>query len=141
MPEPEPLKGDEVHFVGGKYLGKKGWMNAAKTQPAKMKYVIVDLGDGNELATRVRKDSVGQPPLPPNSYEEAALQQIPEVELALRKAARLLAKCGVQEWTEACRIFEAFGQEESQKLMALGSKATYHTIEWGDENQGLNDLN
>ena len=128
-PEPAPIKGNELSIIRGNYKGLKAWVNTAKTQPSKMIYVIIAMPEGDELATKVRKSSIGAPLQPPTSFEEAALQQVPEIEIALRKAATLLAKCGVtHNWDEACRLFTKIGVEEATFLAETGPKAEYFNI-------------
>lgn len=134
-PEPAPLKGQEITIVRGNYQGLKAWTNDAKPQPSKMLYVIIAMPEGDEITTKVRKTSVGPPRHDPTSFEEAALQQIPEIEIALRKAASLWAKCGVtHDWNEACRIFAQIGMEEATNLAESGPKASYFHVQFQSEN-------
>ena len=103
--EPVPVKGQEIRIVSGNYKGVRAWKNDAKTQPLKMVYVIIELEDGTERTARIRKSSVGGTLPPPNSFEEACLQQKPEIEEQLRLATappdsspRKLLPC-VEWWT------------------------------------------
>lgn len=130
--DPTPVKGQPVTFVRGKYEGCHGWKDASKKQPPKMTYVIVAT-DGSELPTRVRNTSLGPPPAPPATYEEAALQQLPEIANHLRQAAALLAKCGVEDWSAVAGIMEAIGQQEEAKLKSLGPRARYFAVDYNDE--------
>ena len=139
MPEqPNPTKGNEVALVKGKYKGLRAWINIAKTQTTKMYYVVVEGKDGVEFTTRVKKTSVGKPAAEPATFEEAALQQIPEIEDAVRQAAFLFAKCGISDWSEAseaCRIFCQFGEEEHVKLTEMGPRAQFFNVNWAYGNQ------
>lgn len=99
-----------------------------------MLYVIVELDD-SEFATKICKSSVGPPPHDPGSFEEAALQQIPEIEVALWQAAFLFAKCGItHNWDEACRLFKQIGIEEAAILAERGPKGQYFSVTYVNEN-------
>ena len=91
-------KGEEIRLVKGDYEGKKAWMNKAKKPTKCMFFIIVD-DVGGELATRVMKTSVRllTNVRTPSSYEEALIQQHPDIEQVLVKLATLLVKCGMDE--------------------------------------------
>jgi hypothetical protein len=121
-------RGAEIRFVNGKYLGKMGWFDAARTHTSLCYYVIVHKYKGNgDKATRVGKASVRllSEETNPVSLEEAVLQQHPDIEATMNKLVALFAQCGIQgESTEVPRIL-------SQKLVVAsvaqamkGSKAT-----------------
>ena len=129
-PEPEPIRGDLLNVTAGSYKGRRVWKNNAKTDTPKMIYVIIDMGDGKEITTRIKKSSVGPPPENPTSYEEAAVQQIPDLHYHLKKAAYHLAKCQISDWEEASRLFTVLCQEAQLELEALGPKASYYNIDY-----------
>ena len=129
-PEPTPVKGEEINITGGSYKGKKAWKNQAKNPTAKMLYVIIDMGEGVELATRIKKKSVGPSIQPPSSYEEAAVQQIPDVHYHLKQAAYHLAKCQITDWEEAARLFTMMCHEAQMELEAEGTKATFYNVDF-----------
>lgn len=132
--EPTPVKGQEIRITAGDYKGLRAWKNSAKTQPLRMLYVIIELEDGSEHTTRIRKNSTAPPPPPPSSFEEACFQQKPEIEENLRKAAKLLAMCGVGDWEVIMTRFGHLCIEEEAKLSQMGSEATYFTINYNNEN-------
>jgi hypothetical protein len=85
-------RGEEIRFVGGVYIGYKGWMDKSKDKTALSYHVVVKSfkkkdGSTIDLATTVRKTSVRRPALetPPASYAEAIMQQHPKVEQLLDK--------------------------------------------------------
>jgi len=88
-------KGEEIRFAGGKYHGLKGWRWKGREDTKKQAYVIVELEDGKEGGVRVKKTSVGAPFEAPKNYVEAALQQNVEVDVAMTKLCKLLAKCNL----------------------------------------------
>jgi hypothetical protein len=122
-------KGEAIRFKRGKYLGKSGWVNDDKDRTAKMIYVIVDIGGGVEHETRVHQDSIGRPRQQPVLYADALLQQHPDIESAMEKLCRELAKCGIENNTkEVAKII-------SNKLCAavvrqgqMGHKAVYRRV-------------
>ena len=133
--EPAPVKGPEIRIFAGEYKALQAWLNSAKTQAPVMRYVIVKLLDGTEKTTRIRKSSIAPLPPPPRNFEKATLQQMPEIEEHLRKAAQLLAMCGVQEWTHITNLFGEMCIQEEAKLIRMGPKATYYNIYFSNENE------
>ena len=128
--EPTPIKGDEIYIASGSYKGRKAWKNEAKKHPPKSYYVIVDMGDGTELTTRILRRSVGVAPEPPTSYEEAAVQQIPDIQYHLKKAAYHLAKCQINDWEELACLFQIMCLEAQVELETLGPKAAYYNVQY-----------
>ena len=132
--DPPPVKGDEVYIIAGSYKNRRAWINAAiNRNPPKMRYVIVDMGDGVELATRIKKTSIGPIPDGPSSYEEAAVQQIPDINYHLKKAAYHLAKCQISDFGELSRLFMAMYIEAQVELEALGPTASYYNIQFNSD--------
>ncbi len=126
-------KGEKVRFVGGKYVGKKGWLNNDKGDTTYFVYVIVDLGNGKTKETRVSKENVASPHTAPASYEEAVLQQIPEIEALMDKLARELAKCHVEVKDSSAPILEIMGlkiRDAMAKQVRKGSKATWRMVKF-----------
>ena len=129
----EAVKGLEITIIDGKYKGHEGWMNNAMKQPAKMRYVIINI-DGEEVPKRISRKSIGPRVVAPASFEEAAFQQIPEVRFHMIQAALHLAKCGIEDWDEAARMFIALGIAAKGEMEALGPKAAYYNIDYaGDD--------
>ena len=143
-PEPDPVKGDPIYVSAGSYKGKHGWRNEAKSDTAKMAYVIIDMGNGLELATRIKKTSLGPMPQAPRNYTEAAVQQIPDIDYHLKRAAYHLAKCQIHDLQDLAQIFGAMLLEARSELDALGPKAEYYGIRYTDNtnnNQNNNNQN
>lgn len=133
-----PVKGEEVSIVAGTYKGMRAWKNTARTQPEKMVYIIVEIEGGIEHATRIRKSSIGPAVKPPNSYEGAVMQQKPEIGELLRKAARLLVQCGVEDFHAVGEIVSNIFIDEQVKHHEKGVDAKYFNIEW-DDSHNAND--
>lgn len=138
QPQPTPVKGEEITIIAGSYKGKQAWKNNAKAPTPKMVYVIINMGAGDdgadrEITTRIKKTSIGARPEAPSSFEEAAIQQIPEIRYHLKKAAQGLAKCQIEDWDEVCRLFQIFCLEEQIELEALGPKASYYNVQYNEE--------
>ena len=134
--EPAPVKGAEITIIAGSYSGRCAWKNDAKGTTAKMVYVIIDMGDGDELAKRIKKNNIGPPPVSPSSYEEAVVQQIADVQYHLKKAAYHLAKCQIKDWDEACRLFMIMCLEAQMEQEELGPAAAYYNVQFNQ-----NDMN
>ena len=131
-------KGDRIHFTGGKYAGLDGWIRLGEPDPAKMTNVIVELGEGKEKETRVRKGNVGPPPSEPKNRVDAALQQHMEINKALNHVCNLLAKCNLTGHEEELqevfvqRMEGAFGRQ-----LAEGKKATWYEVDYISDEDDL----
>jgi hypothetical protein len=76
-------KGKKVRFIGGKYGGKKGWVDDDRNLGTGTIPVIVDLGKKGEKETYVYKYSVAlEATVNPTCYAEAVIQQCPDLEWA-----------------------------------------------------------
>ena len=135
MPAVNNVKGDEVTFVKGKYVGYKGWINATGDETTVSVPVIVHgwkKADGSTVdrLTNVRKSSIrkGSPPQP-NTQAEAIMLQIPRIEAAMDSLCRQLAKCELDLTSKSIHvIFSRKLQEATANQIALGSKATWYPI-------------
>jgi hypothetical protein len=112
------IKGKPIRFIHGTYNRKTGWFDTAKVHTSCCFYVIIDMGEGRDYATRVSKNSVSviADEILPANYVEAVLQEHPDVEAAFDKLVTLFAACGIQgESPDITRIL-------SEKLIAAGVK-------------------
>ena len=94
----EPKKGDRIKFTAGIYQGKKGWIDTNQDEMPKMIGVIVEDSEVEEecTVTRVQKTSIkkamgGRV----TCFEDAVLDQNPDIEQMLEKLAQELVKCHV----------------------------------------------
>ncbi len=128
-------KGNRIRIIGGSYQKYgSGWMDALKKPTPKMFYIIVDMGDGKEQEARVYQSNVEELREPRN-FEEAALQQNPDIEADMNKLARMLAKCGIQANNTKAPIHQIFSQKlkkANDLQVAAGHKATWRTVEWNE---------
>jgi hypothetical protein len=125
-------KGEGIRLVGGTYKDKTGWLNAAKKHTPLCYYVIVAL-DNEEKATRVRKTSVklGSAEAEPTSYEEACLQQHPDIDAAFDKLVQDLVKCGIHgDSQEILRIITKKLTEARVAQSMKGNKAIWRNVNW-----------
>ena len=124
----EMVKGEEIRFVKGTYAGNQGWLNTSKkSKSGRYDYVIVNLDD-KEKPTRVLKSSIRKPFQEPETYEEAAVQQHPEMELAMIRLAEMFAECGVQQAGETVKLFVKELERAHHHQLQLGSKARYRNV-------------
>ena len=127
-------KGEPLRFVNGKYNGFEGWVNAEKEKTKKMIYVIIDLGDGVLKTSMVKKSSVATPHESPDSYEEAALQQHPDIDLLMSKLARELARCHIgSDSNKMKKLFAAKLVHAESEQFHLGNRATWRDVQFGDD--------
>ena len=76
-------KGKEIHFIGGKYAGKKGWYNKAEeSKQSKRVHVLIDRGEEKSLkAACVNRSSISKERFRIlKNNAEAILHQCPDLE-------------------------------------------------------------
>lgn len=129
-------KGDSIRFKSGSYRGRTGWLDADKGSTERQVYVCVDMGN-KEFWTRVSKESIAPPYEQPSTFEEAALQQHPEIERMMDKLVRDLARCGINGGSaEIAKIFDRKLHLANAKQAEKGSKATYWHVEYPNTTGG-----
>lgn len=119
-----PVKGEKVKFKGGIYSGRLGWINDAKKATKFFVHVVVALDDGEEKATRVKKTSVTKlsEVRAPATYEDALLDQYPDVNKDFDRLAMKLVLCGIEHDKELGRLFEIFRYKIKEAQDKLDSK-------------------
>lgn len=132
-------KGEAILITGGKYAGKHGWRWLGKGNPTKQVYVIVVLEVNNEVGTRILKGNVGLPERAgsPTDYVDAVLQQHSDIDQALNKACKMLAKCAVNGAHQDAllkmflkKLNAAAGQQQSE-----GQKATWFSVDYDEHDE------
>lgn len=124
----------------GKYAGMEGWLNTKKKSNKNSFYrsVIVKLEDedGEEervKATRVKRNSIRDLwPTTITTYEEAALQQNPDIERAMIELAEMFAQCGVTSNNGFLRLFDKELTRARTFQNKLGHKGRYRYIFFGN---------
>ena len=122
-------KGDEIRFVKGTYQGRNGWLNKnRRSKKSRYSYVIVDLEEEGEKPTRVLTTSIRKPHKVPTSFEEAALQQHPDIELAMIRLCEMWAECGLNDGNNATRLFVEELHNAHESLKTQGNKARHRQV-------------
>jgi hypothetical protein len=146
MADYEDRKGDRLVFVKGSYKGSRGWVDKLKGTTADCQYVIVEPKLPNrphEKDTRVKKTSVKlvEAELQAVCFEEAILEQNPDIDEAFDKLVGLLASC---QGVNVNKCGNALGvilmdrmHTASMAQLALGGKAKWRNVDW-EENVGQN---
>ena len=132
-------KGQRIRFKAGNYKGCNGWLAKNKKVQTrggeKMMCVIVDLGGGQELDTRVLTTSIGKPRTTPKSFAEAVVQQHPDIEEMMDKLCREIAKCGLSPTDPALETILSKKLTEAALLQnSAGHKARCRVVHY-DEKQ------
>jgi hypothetical protein len=125
-------KGQSIRFVGGKYGGKKGWINVDKTAGEETTPVIVNLKKKGEKETYVYNFSFEiEHATEPSSYAGAVLKQCPDLDCALTKLCRDFAKCSIKkDYPGFAAIIERKLQEATELIESKGSRGLYRRIEF-----------
>ena len=134
----DDCKGNQVIFIAGKYINEKGWLNKKKKATPKCFHVIIekneDKGRNCEIERHIAKKNMkvllDDYASAPDCYEAAVLIQHPDLEVAMEKLAKELARCSIQRPSNLRRIFE-------EKLAAAiveqnegGHKTSWRKVEW-----------
>lgn len=126
------MRGERIRFVGGTHKGKTGWIDNAKKSPPKMIYVIVQEEDGDTTTTRVMRDSIAIAGVTkkPSSYEEACLQQHPDIDKMMDKLVEKLAMCQVEAPKNIAFIFLEKMKKANLKQLSKGKKALWYQVDF-----------
>jgi hypothetical protein len=127
-------KADAIRFIGGRYVGKTGWLRRSRhKRGSTCYYVLVDLGDDTVVKTYVQIDNISSAEVEePASYATALLQQHVDIELTMKTLARQLASCSIDEPIAAdlCTIFALQLNLAINKQANKGSKARYRNVDF-----------
>jgi hypothetical protein len=125
-------KGQKIRFIGGKYGGKKGWINADRPASEERTYVIVNLKKKGLRNTFVMDFSFAfEPTTEPASYARAVIQQCPDLDCALTKLCRDFAECSIKKDLPGFAVVLGEKLEEAAALLeSKGSKARYRRIKF-----------
>jgi metal-responsive CopG/Arc/MetJ family transcriptional regulator len=137
-------RGEEIRFVGGKYIGYTGWKNLDGNETALSIAVIVNgyrdkNGSTSNKTTTVRKESVrSKAQTAPRSRAEAIMQQHPEIEKTLQKFARQLATCELNpRSTSIQQIFVTALQDATARQIAKGNKANWKRVVYNNRDASV----
>lgn len=133
----EMEKGDEIRFVKGTYSGLVGWKNKAKkkVKGSQMIPVIVLLekianGKDKVKATKVKRSSYRKRFSEATSKEQAAIQQHPDLELAMINLAAIWAQMGTTDLKNIVKLFTDELADAQQLQRKLKGKARYRFVEF-----------
>jgi hypothetical protein len=127
----EKDKGDPIRFIKGTYAGLTGWTNKAKKKAkgSSMIPVIVQL-EGGLKATKVKVSSFRKRFILPTCKEEAAVQQNPDLELAMINLATMWAQMGVTDISNIVKLLSTEIHEAQKQQKKLKGKARYRFVEY-----------
>ena len=133
-------KGRRIRFITGPYAGYKGWLDTEEGETAETYRVVVDGYKGKrknekpkEKRTWVKKTSVRMEKAI-NTYEEAALDQHPDIDILMEKLVKELAKFDLdRENTGFVSIFEKKLGEAIVTQDSLGHKARWRRVDFEKE--------
>ena len=129
-------KGGQVKVIRGSREGKKGWYDVSKrSRPAQSDHLILLNRDGTEDICTLCKLSIEaillHNPPPPASFQEAMLQQHPNIERMMNKLATALAKFeGLENTQELGQLFLVKVREAQIKQAELGCNELWRHVHW-----------
>ena len=125
-------KGTAITFLKGTYSGLNGWKDKNRKLKKGSPYsaVIVQLEDGTEKKTRVKKSSYkkrASMETEPQNFEEAMVAQHPDIAKTMRKLCQMLAECKIKDKVAFMDIFA----QELNDAEALQKNLKHHA-RWRD---------
>jgi len=130
-------KGDEIRFVKGVYANLVGWKNKAKkkvkgSQRVPVIVLLEKIGNGKDKvkATTVNRSSFRKPFTEATSKEQAAIQQHPDLELAMINLAAMWAQMGKTDLNNVVKLFTDELADAQQRQRKLKGKARYRFVEY-----------
>jgi hypothetical protein len=130
-------RGDEIRFIGGTYIGYRGWLDKSRDETERSYPVIVQgfkkkTGGTVDKAATVRKSSCAPAAIPsPTSYAMAIMQQHPKIDQLMGKLCIQLAKCELKSnSTSIHALFTEKLKEAVAKQIALGRDAEWKRVRY-----------
>jgi hypothetical protein len=138
MPEYKTKKGAKIRFVGGKYEGRKGWLNDAMENSRSRHYVIVKpntrTGSGEEKATYVEPiNYVLHSDKTPENRFEATIQAHAEIDCLISKLAKLCVECNLTAGNSGTAVSARLAERMiafENHMNGKGSKGKYRKDPW-----------
>lgn len=140
MPDLNAGKGAAVRILTEKYKDCEAWLDTGrKKTKCKTPVIIQDEKEGGLKSTRICNKNLADPYTPPETYEEAAFQQKPELDLLADKLAKKLAACNISRGDSIVDILMAKLDRANAMQMAKGSRARWEHIDWDWSNEDPSD--
>lgn len=135
----EERKGRPVKLVGGTATKHStylcAWLDTGKVATTHYYYIIVEKPDPEDPemtyldSHRALKINCLNPDPEPQTYIEAAFQQVPQLGQRLASFAKMVAKCRIQRCRELSDKIKEYLDRETLNLMKRGSSAEYRIID------------
>ena len=134
--------GKQIRFIKGTYKGKTGWINQKlakekRKNKKKLVDVIVLFEDSNAKRARVKKTSFRDPHEEALTYEEQALQDHPDVELAIIDMAAMIATLSVIDMEEMHRLIKEEIENATLEQILQGKDARYRKVNFDEKKAKL----
>jgi hypothetical protein len=125
-------KGEKIRFVKGRYQNLTGWKDKSykKKRGSNYRGVIVKFEDGSQKVTRVKKSSFRPSHEDAVCFEQAAMQQNPDMEHAMIRFAEMWVECHINSNDKAVEYLHYEIERARLRQKELGSKARYRKVEF-----------
>ena len=133
---PAPRKGAAIRFIGGKYVGRRGWIDSGREfGETKVPVIVVKGSEEKQTAVDFTNYELETAYNEPTNYEEAIFDQVGDIELAMNKLVKLLAECPAVENTgeggkRLARIFLKRVGQAMKRQKNKGDKARWRFVVW-----------
>ena len=142
----EDRKGSPIRLHGGTFKKHKeyvgAWLDTGKNSSKYYYHIIVEKPDLEDPDTtyleiaRALKTNCLEPDPAPQTYIQAAFQQVPQLRQRLTDFSKMVAKCRIRRGRELSDLIRESLDRETHTLMAKGSNAEYKII----DTTGLPDI-
>lgn len=130
--------GEPCRHLWGKHYGKPAWINADKLATKEKFHVVVLEKSGDYIKTTAYKHMIrkGHQGGSKNTLEEAAFDQIPELEEVTSSLCTKLAKCKITHSKQLSTMIKERLIVANKRQMAKGPKALWYHIDHDDKKRG-----
>ena len=120
--------GEPLRVIRGKYAGCSGFVNLSRSNTKKFIQVWIQDDDGRLTACRVKRTSVRSPFRPAQTFEDAIIQQHPDIELALVQLAEMFASCDIQNTRRTLELLDFELSSAMSRMRESGANPRYRGV-------------
>ena len=126
----EQRKGRSCRLLSQKYRESTAWYDTGRN-PTKCKTpVIIELSQGQYKSVLINKENVEEAYEEPDTYEEAALQQHPDLDYKFDNLCKWLAECNIHGEEAIIAIFKAKLERANLIQTSKGNKAKWRHVDF-----------
>ena len=125
----ELRKGNPCRILSKKYKECNAWYDKGRNNTKCKMAVIIEYAQGRLKSSLINDENVEEVYGEPASYEEAAMQQHPDIDLKFDSLCTLLAQCNIQSGESIKAIFETKLNRANIIQQSKGNKAVWRCVD------------